>query len=70
MSPALVVERPAAPSVRPGTIAAAVPRTGVPALEVPGVRGETGDASWVGYSATIDVQAYRPAPSGSRMGGG
>ncbi len=68
--PALVVERPAAPSVPPDTIAAAVPRTGVHALAVSGVRGKTGDASSVGRSATIDVQAYRQAPSGSRMGGG
>lgn len=52
------------------TIAAVVTRTGVHTLEVLGVRGETGYAPPVNYSATIEAQVFRPAPSGSRMVGG
>lgn len=52
------------------TIAAVVPRTGVHTLEVLGVRGETGYAPPVGYTMTVDLQPFRPALTGSRMGPG
>ena len=70
MSPALARARWGAPrgAVPSGASAAVVTRTGVQALHVLGVRGATGCASPAGCFVTIDVQAFRPAASGSRMG--
>ena len=48
-------------------VALVVPATGTYTLEVQGIRGESGYATGVGYSVTIETQVFRPAPARSRM---
>lgn len=52
------------------TIAAVVPRSGIHTLEVIGVRGETGYATPVDYTVSVEIQPFRPASAESRMGTG